>query len=309
MKTRAWLTASVKCVISVGLIYWFFPRQGLADYSQRLFLDAPLMLLLAVGAIIVSIVLASWRWLMILQTSRTTIHSSLAFRLVYIGVFFNQFFPSSVGGDVVRLWYLRKTGIPIGKALNGLLLDRVIATLSLSIMVIIALPLIFSLSSNPLITGVNIFAVSAVLLLSAALMVCDRLPGLKNKIETLRPLAKDSRRILLAPLLMLKLQIPSLLSQLLFALTVYFLARGMNINLSLLHSLLLVPPAILATIIPVSFAGWGVREGAMIVMLGLVDISQEQAFSLSVAFGIVVLIASLPGGLIWLVGAQAEPET
>ena len=51
---------------------------------------------------------------------------------------------------------------------------------------------------------------------------------------------------------------------------------------------------------PVSLAGWGVREGAMIAMLGTIGVAASEALSLSVAIGIVALVASLPGGIIWL---------
>ena len=82
---------------------------------------------------------------------------------------------------------------------------------------------------------------------------------------------------------------------------VYILACSMLIELEFMHSLLLMPLIVLLTILPISIAGWGVREGAMIMLLGLVGMPSEQALALSILVGIVALISGLPGGLIWLI--------
>lgn len=51
--------------------------------------------------------------------------------------------------------------------------------------------------------------------------------------------------------------------------------------------------------IPISIAGWGVREGAMVVGLGLVGVSSSTALSVSLLFGGVLVVVGLLGGLIW----------
>ena len=52
---------------------------------------------------------------------------------------------------------------------------------------------------------------------------------------------------------------------------------------------------------PISIAGWGVREGAMVIMLGLVGISSESALALSLLYGIILTIVGLAGGILWLI--------
>ena len=80
----------------------------------------------------------------------------------------------------------------------------------------------------------------------------------------------------------------------------YVLAAGLEIEISFLDCFFLVPPVILAMTLPISIAGWGVREGAMIVALGLIGVSQESALVLSILFGLGITLAALPGGVIWL---------
>jgi hypothetical protein len=64
----------------------------------------------------------------------------------------------------------------------------------------------------------------------------------------------------------------------------------------------------LATTLPISIAGWGVREGAMVAAFGLIGVSQEGAVVLSLLAGILAVVACLPGGLIWLMSGYRHKD-
>ena len=59
-------------------------------------------------------------------------------------------------------------------------------------------------------------------------------------------------------------------------------------------------PGLLVALIPVSLGGWGVREGAFVVLLGFYGVAPEQGLIVSVLFGLALLAASLPGLALWL---------
>lgn len=61
-----------------------------------------------------------------------------------------------------------------------------------------------------------------------------------------------------------------------------------------------VPPVLLLSIIPVSLAGWGVREGAMVGIFLLVGAAKASILSVSILYGLLLIVASLPGLLLWL---------
>lgn len=86
----------------------------------------------------------------------------------------------------------------------------------------------------------------------------------------------------------------------------FALAQGLSIDFEVSALLVLIPPVILASLLPISFAGWGIREGAMIAMLGTVDVAPENALALSVAFGFLILILSLPGALVWFLSENRK---
>ena len=55
----------------------------------------------------------------------------------------------------------------------------------------------------------------------------------------------------------------------------------------------------LLVILPISISGWGIRETILIVGLGLLGISKEQAITLSILYGVLLILSSLPGLLTW----------
>jgi uncharacterized membrane protein YbhN (UPF0104 family) len=65
----------------------------------------------------------------------------------------------------------------------------------------------------------------------------------------------------------------------------------------------------LVSMAPISLAGWGVREGAMIVGLGLAGIVPADALAVSVAYGLLQLALGLLGGALWLLVAPPGRPT
>ncbi|MBE9556580.1 MAG: flippase-like domain-containing protein, partial [Proteobacteria bacterium] len=75
---------------------------------------------------------------------------------------------------------------------------------------------------------------------------------------------------------------------------------GLGLNVGLFESLVLVPAVILLSTVPVSIGGWGLREGLMVVALGLAGVPADAALSVSILFGLAMIVAGLPGGVLWL---------
>jgi Lysylphosphatidylglycerol synthase TM region len=67
---------------------------------------------------------------------------------------------------------------------------------------------------------------------------------------------------------------------------------------------LIMPPVILVQLVPISLAGWGVRETALIVMLAVFRVPTENALAVSLLVGLCQLACALPGGIIWLAAAD-----
>jgi hypothetical protein len=81
---------------------------------------------------------------------------------------------------------------------------------------------------------------------------------------------------------------------------VFTIARSLGMELDFQLFLVAMPPVFLLTFIPVSLAGWGIREGAMVGIFLLVGADKDHILAVSIVYGLILIVSSLPGGLFWL---------
>jgi ADP-ribose pyrophosphatase len=92
----------------------------------------------------------------------------------------------------------------------------------------------------------------------------------------------------------------SITNQLVLGWIIYFIAGRLHVEIGLLTAIALFTPAMLLSMVPISLGGWGVREAALVWLLGTVNVPQESSLAISVLFGIVSTAAGLVGGIVWL---------
>lgn len=85
-----------------------------------------------------------------------------------------------------------------------------------------------------------------------------------------------------------------------FALVFLVLAQGMHLPVSGLHVVLFMPFIFLISSLPIFYQGWGGREAIVALTIGSGTVSDAELIALSVAFGVVVALSSLPGALFWM---------
>ncbi len=297
---------ALKIAVSVTLIWFLIGHIDIASARNKLFEVDPWMLALAIAVSAFQLVLVVMRWLAVLVALDEPIPFIKALQTYYIGIFFNQTLPSSVGGDAVRIYRSYRTGLTLRGAINGVMLERAATVVALIILVLFTqpffLPRVGEENAAWLLPAVLLFAVVAISGLGV-LMVLDRIPSSFHHWKVVRGLAflaADTRRVFLNPANALRSLGWSVVGHLNITLAVYILALGIGIDITWIDSIALIPPVLLVTTLPISIAGWGVREGAMVAAFGLVGVPSEDALVLSLLFGIIGVITSLPGGLVWL---------
>jgi hypothetical protein len=85
-------------------------------------------------------------------------------------------------------------------------------------------------------------------------------------------------------------------------------SRGLSISLSFIDCAVVFSPTVIAALVPITLGGWGLREGALVVLLRFYGIGGEQALLLSLLFSFALLIGTLPGLAVWLVNFPTSPE-
>ncbi|MDH5749933.1 MAG: flippase-like domain-containing protein [Rhodospirillales bacterium] len=312
---KKWLSAALKLLISIALIWFLIEKVGvdLTDTRERLLGIDPWMLALGFGILTLQVIICVFRWRAVLGAINTYLSYLTALRFFMIGSFFNQVLPSSVGGDAVRIYKSYQEGLPLGRAINGVMLERVATVIALVIVVLLVqpffLPRVGEEASSWIVPGLIILALAAVGGL-VFLMVLDRLPSSISHLKIVRGLAlvaADTRKVFLTPLSSIKSLSWAALGHVNLTLGIYILALGLELEVTWIDCLALLPPVILVTTIPISLAGWGVREGAMVWAFALIGVPKEGSLALSVLFGLVTIVISLPGAVLWLMsGGRKE---
>jgi uncharacterized membrane protein YbhN (UPF0104 family) len=305
MKRLAVAAKVAVTVLLIALVARAFDLRGVGAYLARV--DAPTAAaVIAVG--LGAVPLQTWRWMMVLDAVGSRLGFGRAFVIVLIGHFFNQTLPSTVGGDAMRMWYAYRAGIAAGDAAATVIFDRVIAVTGLLALTAGGLPWLLGLVPAGAARSAIALMVAAGFGGLAAAAALAHFPRLIPDWRIARGFAARARRVLASPARVLAGALLSAAGFVLFSWMVYYLAQALGVRLGFVEALLLVPPVLLVSAIPVSVAGWGLREGAMVVALGFAGVEPAAAFAVSILFGIAVAVTSLPGAVLWLARGHAARD-
>jgi hypothetical protein len=224
-------------------------------------------------------------------------------KIVFVGLFFNQALPTSFGGDVVRAWRCRKLGIGMGTAIRSILLDRVCGYAVLVVVYTASLPSLLHILPDPRQRGGVVGVLGASVLGLLTLLLLDRLPRPMLRfqvIASIAELSREGRSLFTHPLRCGAILSVSTLTIGLTVLAFKLVADAVGSHLSLGSWIMIVPPVTLIQLLPLSLAGWGLREVVLVVALAPFGVPAEAALATSVLLGLCLIVISLPGGLIWL---------
>jgi uncharacterized protein (TIRG00374 family) len=300
---------ALKVALSAGLMAFLFSRVPLASLGATLKEADRTLLALAWLVLFASNVLASYQWERLLEAVEIRIPLWKVCAYYHVGLFFNNFLPAGIGMDVARVMDASRYGPTRAAAVSTVVMDRLIGTVALAgLALVTTLPAIdrFHLLAAYL-ALVAFFAISVMLLwavfhpglLPAVERVLARfgLGGLKPHLDelALRFQHFRGRRRLLSGLLVVATVVQ------IARVTVHVIvARALGLDVPVTYFFLFVPLLAVIVSLPISLNGIGVREGAGIVLFGLVGVDRTHAFSLQFTTYLVGVAVSLLGVLIFL---------
>jgi ADP-ribose pyrophosphatase len=294
----------VKFVITAGLLGALATKVNLSAVGDKIGAIGFVSCAVCILTTLVLTILVAWRWQMILARMQSPVAFGESWRLVMTGLFFNQILPSGIGGDAVRVWLLTRGGTRLRTAIFSVAADRIFALGAVILCMAGFLPLLLHGPAKwPVIflTTAGSLGIAAIFVLPRVLGILTRvLPLIDRGLALLREFAAILIRILKA-----RPEGPavigiSVVNQLVLGWIVYFIARRLHVEIGLLTAIALFSPAMLLSMMPISLGGWGVREAALVWLLGTVNVPQDASLAISVLFGIVTTAAGLPGGVLWL---------
>jgi uncharacterized membrane protein YbhN (UPF0104 family) len=309
---RKLLIASFRLLVTAGLLWALLAS---VDLNQvRGILDHVSLPLLAAGAaaLLATSPFSTLRWHIVLAAETTSPGPWILLKIVLVGLFFNQVLPSGVGGDAVRAWRCHRLGIDLAAAIRSLLLDRVSGYLVMVVMLAAGLPVLLHILPDTRQRYGAVLLLGTALSGLLALFLIDYLPrGLSQfrLVGELARLSREGRRLFGRPARFGALTGLSAANVGLTVLAFMLIAESLGVDLSFASWVVIVPPVSLIQLVPVSLAGWGLRELGFVVVLAGLGIPTEAAFATSLLVGLCFIVVGLPGGLLWLAGWDITPTT
>lgn len=282
-------------LLSLGLLIYLIRIAGWGEFVEAMKRLPLSTFLLAVGAVLLSRVCVTFRWLALLRSAGIKMSFLQAFRLVFMGNFSSNFLPSTVGGDLVRLAgavYLR---VDSGVAAASLVLDRLVGMAGMSSLA--PLGLVMMLHPLPVAPGDALAPLSA-----GALAGLARIPGVgwvyRRTEKFVRSLLRSSVFWLRHPSSLLWALLCTFGHMLCVFLSIKLLLDGMHESLPFWWIGGLWSLSYFVSLLPISFNGLGLQELSISYLYTQFGgVSAGAGLALAVFMRMLFLLTSLPGAL------------
>jgi uncharacterized membrane protein YbhN (UPF0104 family) len=301
---RRTLLLLVKAAISGLLLYFSLRGVNLDALVERLNRLEPAWLLLAVGLMASQQLLLSARWRQIAISCGTDMGFAGTLQINFIAAFFNQVLPSTVGGDGVRIWFAARRGAGWANATYSVLLDRIFGVFVLALVVAACLPWTLQLIREPVPRAVLLVlacgAIAGPLLVLLAGTHFDRWLrrwAITRHVAAAAEAAAKICRSLRSAAIVVGC---SIMIHLLTVSVAWCCAKAVAAPVGFTHILFLMPPVLLIATVPISIAGWGVRESSMMAAFAYAGLAESDGLTLSILFGAVSLVIGMIGGIVWI---------
>jgi glycosyltransferase 2 family protein len=307
----------VKLAVSLALLAYLFSITDTHALEHRVRAADLLMLGAAVCCYAAMIGLATWRWQLLLETLGVDAPMRRLTTSYLVATFFNNFLPSNIGGDVVRVRDGSRLTGSTAASLAVVGIDRILGFGALYVLAAGAFalggPLERELAGARVVLGglallflglAYIFFRPGTTRSLLAATRLDRFPWLLEQFEAAQGAVHSYRArvktVVLALAASLALQ----------ALAVWYyisIARALRIPLPVSAAFLMVPLCTLLQAVPISFNGWGLREGLFTVYFSQVGLPRDSALAFSIVGAGLMVVLSLSGAVAWLARRHPVP--
>ena len=306
----------IKILVSVLLIYWLVSQYGGSALDSLSRLQSSESILYIILALLFSFsdkLLRIWNFKLVLERSNICIPYPRLVNISFISMFFGFFLPGGAGPDIARIIQLKKYSQGLAKSASATMWVNIATVLAAGVLTFISaqLSLLFDLPfDHQLLKFVILFSLA--LLVGGGLVlnrwsqrfvrffVEDVLLKSKSVLHRLAVKFLDVFSSQIGALVLPKAIAISVVVLLLAGIRTYFLSEAIGLNISVIFYLIVLPLILFLTMIPVSFAGIGVREYSFVYFLGTAAVPETDAFLLGLMVTMVNILLSTVGGIVYL---------
>lgn len=304
-----------KLVVSGLLLAFLFWRVDRAAFVRSL-QALPLWVFLGcLGLYILGYLLSTFRWQRLLMAEGIQLPLWRLTLVYFEAAFFNLFLPTLIGGDIVRGYTIYRITGGHDASIASILVDRLSGFAALVMIALIALFLAYGQIQDPQV-ALMIAGVAVAFGLGVAVLLNDRLKQGVSRLLRLVGLARFQTKLeglveafhryrghrqALGQAFLL-----SAVLQAMIILTYYFIGAGLNLGVPMAYFFLYVPLITVVSMLPVSVAGLGVREGGAVYFFAKVGVDPATALGMSLVWFSLTLSVSSLGGLAFLLNTHAR---
>ncbi len=312
---------TLKVVISGGLLYVLLGRVDLSLLWQTARGASVPWLATALVIYLLMILLSAWRWDLLLRAQHITLPLGTLTNSFLVATFFNNFLPSNIGGDVVRVTDTAQAAGSKTLATTIVLLDRGLGLLGL--LFVAAVGASAAASASRAFGPVGPSLIWATLVAGAAVtgFAILRPKVVGHMLAPLRSIHQEwvgerISRLVAAlskfrdePAKLLGCFVGAVLVQGILVIFYAAIARGLHIDVSLSALGLVVPVSFVMQMLPISVNGLGVREATFAYYFTRLDLSLESALALSFLGAVLIMLFSTSGAVVYLVRGARRRRT
>ena len=314
----------VKCLISVGLLFWLISKADVAAIVAAIYDANPIWVGIALSMQFGGIFIAAVRWQSLLKAKNIVATIPRLYTSYVVSFLFQNILPSTIGGDVVRAYDSWQRGQNKADSVAVIVADRTLGTLALALLALISgsytfglvdtlarvpyryvgsMGVIFSLviaavvlidRSRAARLPMQLYAISARLCaISARLCAVPFMPKVVRLGEALLTFRTQPKTVMYAFALSLLLQVNVILFY-------YVIAQALHLTVPVFYFGLMIPVILVVMMVPISVNGIGLRESAFVFFLTAQGITREDALALAwIAYGL-VLLQGVIGGIVYI---------
>jgi uncharacterized membrane protein YbhN (UPF0104 family) len=297
---RRILLSTAKIVISAALLYLALRKVNPSELISRFTVTSLFWIGTAIAVAFFQIFIGVLRWREISAKCGAPLEVRKAMRYNVIGAFFNQTLPSAIGGDAVRLWLVARGGAGWRAATYSIFVDRAIGLIALAVLIVASLPWSYNLITDPHGRSALLLLDLAALAGGGGFLIFGALPWpwLKTWWAThhIHACAVIANRVIFNRERGLYVAVLSFIIHVLAVVMAWCVVQSITAPVTFGDVFLLIPPVMLITFVPISIAGWGVREATMGLAFGFAGLAPDEGVNVSLLFGVVLFIVGAIGG-------------
>jgi len=284
-----------KLAVSVALLTYLLSSTDLGALYRRVRGGDTILLAAAVAVYTVILLISTWRWRVLLRAQGFQAPLRRLSASYLVATFFNNFLPSNIGGDVIRV---RDGSALTGSTTTSLAIVAIDRILGLGALYVLALGA-YLLGGD---TVRDLAGAAPALMLLALVFGLLAASGLgsrewaRRRFETVQAAVHVYRAQMAAVWLAFG---ASVALQALVVVYYYDVAHSLRIPLTLSAAFLIVPMCSLVQTVPVSFNGWGIRESVYILYFRQLGLAQDSALAFSLVGAGLIVLLSLSGAIVW----------